>query len=98
MAYAATITKQSVSKATGSNDFTVTIHVLIADGAETVLEKDYSQTYNTSKTLDDIKAGFQTMLLADWDRYVSEKAIYDAAAFGTMVGEIQTAANTYINS
>ena len=98
MAYVATITKQSVSKATGSNDFTVTIHVLIAEGAETVLEKDYSQTYNTSKTLDDIKAGFQTMLLADWDRYVSEKVIYDAVQFNTLVSQLQTSANAYINS
>jgi len=98
MAYVATITKQSVSKASGSNDFTVTIHVLIVDGAETVLEKDYSQIYNTSKTLDDIKAGFQAMLLADWDRYVSEKVIYDAAQFNTLVSQLQTAANAYINS
>ena len=98
MAYVATITKQSVSKASGSNDFTVTIHVLIVDGAETVLEKDYSQIYNTSKTLDDIKAGFQTMLLADWDRYVSEKVIYDAVQFNTLVSQLQTSANAYINS
>ena len=98
MAYVATITKQSVAKASGSDDFTVTIHVLIVDGAETVLEKDYSQTYNTSKTLDDIKVGFQTMLLADWDKYVSEKVIYDAAQFNTLVSQLQTAANAYINS
>ena len=98
MAYVATITKQSVSKATGSNDFTVTIHVLIVDGAETVLEKDYSQIYNTSKMLDDIKAVFQAMLLADWDRYVSEKVIYDAVQFNTLVSQLQTSANAYINS
>jgi len=97
MAYVATITKQSVAKASGSDDFMVTIHVLIVDGAETVLEKDYSQTYNTSKTLDDIKAGFQAMFSADWDRYVSEKTIYDAAQFGTMVSQLQTVANSYIN-
>ena len=98
MAYVATITKQSVSKASGSNDFTVTIHVLIVDGAETVLEKDYSQIYNTSKTLDDIKAVFQAMLLSDWDRYVSEKVIYDAAQLNTLVSQLTTAANSYINS
>ena len=98
MAYVATITKQSVAKASGSDDFTVTIHVLIVEGAETVLEKDYSQIYNTSKTIDDIKAGFQAMFLVDWDRYVSEKVIYDAAQFNTLVSELQTVANAYINS
>jgi len=98
MAYIVTITKQLVAKASGSDDFTVTVHVLIVEGAETVLEKDYSQTYNTSKTLDDIKAGFQAMFLVDWDLYVAEQNIFNAAQFDTMVSEIQTAANTYINS
>ena len=98
MAYVATITKQSVAKASGSDDFTVTIHVLIVEGAETVLEKDYSQIYNTSKTIDDIKAGFQAMFLVDWDKHVAEKAIYDAAQFNTLVSELQTVASAYINS
>ena len=98
MAYTATITKQSVEKTLGFDDFKVTIHVVIDDGVDTIFGNEYSQIYNTSKTLDDIKAGFQAMILVDWDKYVSENVIYDAVQFNTLVSELQTTANVYINS
>jgi len=98
MAYTAVVTKQSVSKASGSDDFIVTIHVVIDDGVDTALEKDYSQVYNSNTDVADIKDKLQAELVADWNRFLSEKAIYGAAQFTTLVGEIQTAANVYINS
>ena len=97
MAYTAVVTKQSVSKASGSNDFIVTIHVVIDDGVDTVLEKDYSQTYNSNTDVADIKNKFQDDLVVDWGVFLSEKVIYDAAQFTTLVDQIQTATNTYIN-
>ena len=97
MAYTAVITKQSVSKASGSDDFIVTIHVVIDDGVDTVLEKGYSQVYNSNTDVADIKDKLQAELVSDWNIFLSEKAIYDAAQFTTLVDQIQTATNTYIN-
>ena len=98
MAYTAVVTKQSVSKASGSDDFIVTIHVVIDDGADVVLEKDYSQVYNSNTNVADIKDKLQDDLVADWEVFLSEKVIYDAAQFTTLVNQINTAANAYINS
>jgi len=98
MAYMAVVTKQSVSKASGSNDFIVTIHVVIDDGVDVVLEKDYSQTYNSNTNIADIKDKLQDDLVADWEVFLSEKVIYNAAQFTTLVNQINTAANAYINS
>ena len=98
MAYTAAVTKQSVSKASGSDDFIVTIHVVIDDGADVVLEKDYSQTYNSNTNVADIKDKLQDDLVVDWEVFLSEKVIYDAAQFTTLVNQINTAANAYINS
>lgn len=98
MAYTATVIKQSVEKAAGSNDYIVMIHVVIEDETpEVVFEKDYSERYNSSTSIGDIKTEFQNRIQADWDKHVAEKTIYDAAAFDTMVSQIQSAANTYIN-
>lgn len=98
MALTATITKQSVEKAIGADDYNVTIHVVIEDETPAIVfEKDYSQRYNSNTTLDDIKTGFQDMIAADWDLYADEQAIYDAAAFDTMISQIQSSANIYIN-
>ena len=36
--------------------------------------------------------------MPDWDKLKAEKVIFDAAAFNTVVAEIQTAATAYINS
>jgi len=92
----ATITKQSVEKL-NANDYRVTIHVLIEDGAETLLEKDYSERYYDQLSVGTIRTKLQDKIAADWDEYEAEQAIFDAAAFDTMVSQIQTVANNYIN-
>ena len=97
MANTATITKQSVTQLT-NDDYQATIHVVIKDDAEIViLEKDYSERYYSALDVAVVKAKLQNQLKADWDQYVAEQNILTAIAFDTMVSEIQTATNTYIN-
>ena len=93
----ATVTKQSIKQLT-DDDYTVTIHVVMEnDSAVTVIDKDYSERYFSAISVDTIQQKLQDQIQADWDEYVAEQALFDAAAFDTMVSDIQTAANTYIN-
>jgi len=97
MAYTATVTKQSVTKV-NDNIFNCTIKIVVNDGVNDIFESTASQQYNTNTTdMDAVKASLQQKLVADWDKYASEQNIFNKAAFDTLVGEIQTAANTYIN-
>ena len=96
MAFTATVIKQSVGKVGGVDDYMVTINVSVEDGGE-VFNKDYSLRYNSTTTIGDIQAEFENMLQADWDDYIAEKTIFDAAAFDTMVSSIQSVANIYMN-
>ena len=91
------ITKQSVTKLTDT-DYQVTIHAVFRDAADiVVLEKDYSERYYSDLDVDTVKAKLQQQIVADWDFYVAEQVLFNAVAFDSMVSEIQTAANTYIN-
>jgi len=97
MALLATVSKASVSKL-NDDDYQVTIHVLIVDELEEIiLEKDYSERYYSATTVDSIKLKLQDQILEDWNKLVSEKSIFDAVAFDTMITEIQDAANNYVN-
>ncbi len=98
MALTATITKFSVDKKPGHNDFECTINVEVVDESAVVLfGEKYSERYNSDTALSVIKAGLQAKFITDWGKYTSEQAIFDAPAFDTLVGELQTTANTYIN-
>ena len=92
----AEVIKQAVEQLT-ADDYTVTIHVTFKEGVDVLFEKDYSERYFSDLSVDTIKQKLQDQIQADWDEYVAEQALFDATAFDTMVSEIQTAANTYIN-
>ena len=93
----AIITKQSVAKINES-DYTITIHAVFKNAAfEIVIEKDYSERYYSALGVDTVKIKLQAQMIVDWNQYVAEQAIFNAAQFDTMVSEIQTAANGYIN-
>ena len=97
MALTAVITKVFPRKL-NPHDFTIEIHAAITDEtAEVLLEKNYSTRWYSAISLDSIKAKLQEQFKADWDKYIDEKAKYDAVQFDTLVSEIQTAANNYIN-
>jgi len=97
MALQATVSKASVSKL-NDDDYQVTINVLIVNELEEIiLEKNYHERYYSATTVDSVKLKLQDQILDDWNKLVSEKTIFDAVAFDTMVSEIQDAANTYIN-
>lgn len=92
-----TVSKASVSKL-NDDDYQVTINVLVVNELEEIiLEKNYSERYYTAITVDSIKLKLQNKILEDWNKLVSEQSIFDAVAFDTMVTEIQTAANNYVN-
>lgn len=98
MALIATVTKQSVSKL-NEDDYQITIHMVIVDELEAVLlEKDYSERYYSATSVGAVKTKLQDQIVSDWDELISEADIFDAAAFDTMVLEIQTAANNYVNT
>lgn len=97
MALTATVSKESISKL-NQDDYSVSISVLIVnETSDVLLEKTYSERYYSGLDIDAVKVHLQNQILVDWDRIVAEQDIFDTAAFGTMVSEIQTAANTYIN-
>lgn len=97
MALTAVITKASVNKLT-PQDYRIEINATITDETATVLlEKSYSERWFSQIDINTIKTKLQSKIKEDWDKYVAEKEKYDAAAFDTMVGEIQTASNNYIN-
>ena len=97
MALEVTVSKASVSKL-NDDDYQVTIHVLVVNELEEIiLDKNYSERYYSTLSVESIKLKLQNQILEDWNKLVSEKSIFDAVVFDTMVSEIQTAANNYIN-
>jgi len=98
MANTATITKFSVDELHGANDFTAAIQVVVQDSeAKVLLDKTYSERYNSSTAIDTIKQKLQAKFVVDWNKYKAEKAIFDAGAFDTLVSELQTTANVFVN-
>jgi len=92
----ATVTKQKVERQE-PDDYIVTIHVLIEAGGVKLLEKNYSARYHASLPVSVVKTNLQNQMILDWNKIKEEATVFDAAAFDTMVAEIQTTANTVIN-
>lgn len=98
MAYTALVTKEEVVQLSG-NRYQVNIRMVVNDGAEDVFNKTASAQYNSnSPNLIDVKSRLIEQLQEQWDKYAAEHGVYDAPAFDTMVGQIQTAANSYVNT
>lgn len=98
MALTAVVIKESVTQL-NENDYQVSINIIITNEASDVLlDKNYSERYYSALDVDSVKVKLQAQIVVDWDRLVAEDDIYNKAAFGTMVSEIETAANNYINS
>ena len=97
MAYTATFAKESVSKKSDVIN-TISINVSISDGVSVVLEKTYSKDYNSNTTnLDNFKSAILSQLQSDWQKYLSEKAIFESQTFDTAISQMQTTANNYLN-
>ncbi len=91
-----TVTKIS-SKRLNNRDFLLTINVVVLDDAVEVMNKDYTERYDNTDNIDTMRIKFGGKISADWDKYVAEVAILNAAAFDTMVTQIETTGNNYIN-
>jgi len=97
MAYTAVVEKQAVSKI-GDSLYSVSIKLTVNDGTSDIFETSASARYNhNAPDLANVKASLISELASKWDKYAAEHNIYGAVAFDTMVNEIQTSANTYIN-
>ena len=98
MAYTATITKESVTRLT-DDDYQVSIHVFVKDELENIiLEKDYSERYYSALDVDTVRLKLQNQIKADWDKYLAEQTIYNAAQFDGVISQLESALNTYINA
>lgn len=96
-AYTAVIEKVSVNKI-NQHLYNVTIKMTVNDGQSDVFTVEASERYSSSETdLSGIKARLIEKIKADWDKYAAEHDIFSAAAFDSMVNQIQTTANAYIN-
>jgi hypothetical protein len=98
MAYTVTMTKEGVSKA-GNGILSISMGMTVNDGTSDVFQTSMTAKYNpNSGDLNAFKAAIQTELKERWDKWAAEKAILDSAALDTVLGQIQTAANTYVNA
>ncbi len=97
MAYTVTMTKENVS-ISGNGIYTITMGMTVNDGVEDVFETQLSEKYKASSgSLDSFKAKIQDELKERWDAWAAEQAVLDSAALDTVLGEVQAAANTYVN-
>ena len=98
MAYSATVTKVSVAQVRDAI-FNVSIGVIVNDGVTDVMDRTYSAQYNdNAPDLEKLKSELQGKIQVDWGKYVEQKALFDAAAFDTMVTDIKNALNAYTNA
>ncbi len=97
MAYTATVTKQAISKVRGTV-YSASITMVVSDEVGEVFTATASGQYNSSEPdLARLKDELISSLASQWDKYASENNLFTAAAFDTIVGQIQSAANAYIN-
>ena len=97
MPYTALITKGEVRKSSGAI-YSVSVNYTINDGTVDVLTGTVNTKYNSNAPdLSVTKAELQNQIKEAWDKYVAEQGVKTAAAFDTIISQIQTAANGYIN-
>jgi len=96
MAYTATVAKEKIEQ-TSPTEYNVSISVVIMDGATEKLNKVYSKRYTQGQTMASVKAALIKLVQADWAKLLAEQNLYNAAAFGTMCSEMQTAITGYLN-
>lgn len=95
-AYTATITKQSVVKQ--GNFYRITLNVTINDEVSDVLDFQVTAKYSpNAPNMDAIKADLRQQMLAKWDEYKANNQVFTHPALDTVVSDLQTQANFYIN-
>jgi hypothetical protein len=97
MAYTTEFIKVSVKKIDNHN-YMLSVNVKVNDGVTDVLEKTYSVRYCNSWSVGDVSLSLYRKIKADWNNYVDEKSIFDNAAFDTMIGNVKTNFDNYINT
>ena len=88
MALVATVSKKSVTEVQ-SKLWNVTLNMTMDDGAEEVLNKDYSLHYRPGDSIAAKQDAWIAMMQADIDKYKGEQTIYNAAAMNTVVTNVQ---------
>ena len=96
MAYVVSISKESVNKMSDT-EFYVSVHVIITEDSNTILDKTYSKRYTSGESLNIVKAVLLKQIQDDWDKLQSELALMNNIAFDALCSDMQTTAETYIN-
>jgi len=97
MAFTVTMTKENVSIA-ANGIYSITMGMTVNDGTDDVFVTSLTEKYKASSgDLDSFKAQIQDELKARWDKFAAEQAVLSSAALDTVLGEVQAAANTYVN-
>ena len=97
MAYTPTVTKSTVTKLSDVL-YNITVSISISDGVSTVFERTASAKYNTNAgDMESLKAALIADVKNDWDKWKAEDNVFNAAAFDTLVSDMTTTINTYIN-
>ncbi len=96
MAYAATITKKSVTKSGGI--YKISLRIVINDGTGDVLDFTISAKYNpNTPDMSAILASLQQQIKDKWDDYSDNQGIFNAAVLDSGIASLQSQVNTYIN-
>lgn len=96
MAYTATITKKQVTKS--GSIYNISLSITVNDGAVDVLDFSASVKYNSnSPDMSAVSTSLQNQIKEKWDAYVANQAIFNASALDSLVSNLQSQTNTYIN-
>lgn len=97
MAYTSDIT--AVSVVNGGDIATITINVIINDDATPVLDFNVAAKYNkNSPDMNAVRTDLQNQIKDVFDEYVYAQGVLNGTALATMIGNIDTALETYMNS
>ncbi len=96
MAYTTVFTKGLVRKIS-SEDYIVSINVAISEDSVLIKELTFSIRYNIAWTMDQILIKLQKKMKVYWDKYTDEQNILNKPALDTLISNIKTVFDTYIN-
>lgn len=97
MAYTAVVTKGTVSK-TKKDSYNIVVNVKVNDGTSDIFDQNFNVRYNSNAAnMDDIQNSLVNDIKEAWDEYAAENNIFNAPVFDSLVGDLQTQSNIYMN-
>lgn len=97
MAYTTIFTKNPVRKI-DDNNFILSVNVVVNDGETDIKTTTFSVRYNSGWSIADVTAKLQRKMKKNWDNYADEKAVFENPALDTVITNVKTGYDNYINS